>query len=85
MGLAQKVVWPEETTYYWERGRPRPHSVRSTLRVNLLDDVAVSRFALIAGEGARVPSNNRLVPDWIDFLGKAGRGRALEEREIAAN
>src|SRR5437762_10203768 len=30
-----------------------------------------SRFALIAGEGARVPSTNRLVPDWIDFLGKA--------------
>ncbi len=52
--------------------------MRSTLRVNLIDDVAVSRFALIAGEGARVPSNNRLVPDWIDFLGKARKKPIME-------
>ncbi|PYS85652.1 MAG: hypothetical protein DMF70_04120 [Acidobacteria bacterium] len=45
--------------------------MRSTLNLNLHDAVTVSRFALIAGEGARVPSTNRLVPDWIDFLGKA--------------
>jgi hypothetical protein len=30
--------------------------VRRTLNLNLLSAVAVSRFALIAGEGARVPS-----------------------------
>jgi len=48
-------------------------SVLSTLNLNLLDAVTFSRFALIAGEGARVPSTNRLVPDWIDFLGKATR------------
>jgi hypothetical protein len=30
--------------------------VRNTLNPNLLCAVAVSRFALIAGEGARVPS-----------------------------
>ena len=46
--------------------------MRSTLNPKLLDAVAVSRFALTAGEGARVPTTNRLVPDWIDFLGKAG-------------
>ncbi|PYS74744.1 MAG: hypothetical protein DMF73_02860 [Acidobacteria bacterium] len=28
-----------------------------------------------AGEGARAPSTNRLVPDRIDFLGKAARFR----------
>jgi len=37
-------------------------SVRSTLNLSLLDAVAVSRFALIAGEGAGVPSTNGLVP-----------------------
>jgi len=59
------------------RARHRPHSVRSTLNLKLFDAVAVSRFALIAGEGARVPSTNRLVPDWIDFLGKAqGQAKA---------
>jgi len=42
----------------------------STLNLKLLDDVAVSRFVLIAGEGARVPSSNQLVPDWIDFFGQ---------------
>src|SRR6266566_7153988 len=36
-----------------------------------------SRFALIAGEGARVPSTNRLVPDWIDFWAKLGETISL--------
>jgi len=40
-----------------------------------------SRFALIAGEGARAPSTNRLVPDWIDFLGKATHRRDAEHAE----
>ena len=31
----------------------------------------VKKFEIEAGEGARAPSTNRLVPDWIDFLGKA--------------
>ena len=39
----------------------------STLNLKLLDAVAVSRFALIAGEGAHVPSTYRLVPERIDF------------------
>jgi len=62
------VLWQEGTSQYWERGRPRPHSVRSTLQFP--DAVTGSRFALKAGEGARVPSTSRLIPDQIDFLGE---------------
>jgi hypothetical protein len=36
-----------------------------------LDAATVSRFALIVGEGARVPSTRRLVADRIDFFGEA--------------
>jgi hypothetical protein len=44
---------------YWERGRPRPHGnagaqFRRTVRTGI--HVVLSRFAFIAGEGARVPS-----------------------------
>jgi hypothetical protein len=42
--------------------------VRSTLNLKFSDAATDSRFALIAGEGARVPSTNRLVPDQIDSL-----------------
>ena len=52
----------------------------STLNLKLLDAVAVSRFALIAGEGARVPSTNRLVLDWIGFLGKPSCPRFLSPK-----
>jgi hypothetical protein len=41
--------------------------------LKFLDDVTVSRFALIAGEGARVPSTNRLVPVQIEFWAKPVR------------
>ena len=44
---------------------------RAQHTLDLPDAVAGSRFALIAGEGARVPGTNGLVPDWMDFLGKA--------------
>jgi len=60
-------------------------SVRSTLNLNLPDADAVSRFALIAGEGARVPSTNWLVPDWIEFLGKAYRSRPLPVPTVLPN
>jgi hypothetical protein len=46
-GLAQKVVWQE--------GRPRPHGVRRTGKLKLLDAVTFSRFALIAGEAPAFP------------------------------
>jgi len=46
----------ERAGQYWERGRPRPPERRSTLNLKLRDAVTVSRFALIAGEGARAPS-----------------------------
>jgi len=45
-----------EATYCWERGRPRPHSVRSRLKSQHHLRTAKksgSRFALSAGEGAR--------------------------------
>ena len=43
----------------WERGRPRPQSVRSTLKSSdwMTPKKIGSRFALNAGEGARAPSN----------------------------
>ena len=40
--------------YYWERGRPRPHSVLGTIFGR--NRKYCSRFALIAGAGARVRS-----------------------------
>jgi enediyne biosynthesis protein E4 len=49
----------KRTTYYWERGRLRPHSVRSTLGFPARWRTArgcCSRCAHNAGEGARVPS-----------------------------
>jgi hypothetical protein len=62
LGSRPKVVWQEETSYHWERGRLRPHS---TLNLKLLDAVTVSHFALIAGEDARVPITHRRIPDRI--------------------
>jgi hypothetical protein len=47
-----------EAPLYRERGRPRPHSSASAT-LNIDDHVLrpYSRFALIAGEGARAPGN----------------------------
>jgi hypothetical protein len=63
-------------------------SVPSTLNLKPLDTLTViSRFALMAGEGARAPSINWLVPDRIDLLGKAGlvkcfSGNLLSEKVV---
>ena len=42
-------------------------NVRRTLNLKFLSAVTISRFALMAGEGARVPSINRLVSRWETF------------------
>ena len=56
-GFAQKVdpIWNEPVST-GSAGALARRSVRSTLNLKLLDAVTVSRFALIAGEGARAPS-----------------------------
>ena len=56
-GFAQKVdpIW-NETVITGSAGALARRSVRSTLSLKTLDAVTVSRFALIAGEGARAPS-----------------------------
>src|SRR5213596_395102 len=55
-GFAQKVdpIWNEPVSTGSARALAR-RSVHSTLNLKLLDSVTVSRFALIAGEGARAP------------------------------
>ena len=57
VGFAQKVdpIWNEPVST-GSAGALARRSVRSTLNLKLLDAVTVSRFALIAGEGARAPS-----------------------------
>ena len=59
MGFAQKVdpIWNEPVST-GSAGALARQSVRSTLNLKLLDAVTVSRFALIAGEGARAPSTS---------------------------
>jgi len=56
-GFAQKVdpIWNEPVST-GSAGALARRSVRSTLNLKLFDAVTVSRFALIAGEGARAPS-----------------------------
>jgi len=55
--LAQKVdPIRNEPVSTGSAGALARRSVRSTLNLKLLDAVTVSRFALIAGEGARAPS-----------------------------
>ena len=56
-GFARKVdpIWNEPVST-GSAGALARRSVRSTLNLKLLDAVTVSRFALIAGEGARAPS-----------------------------
>ena len=55
--LCPKVdpIWNEPVST-GSAGALARRSVRSTLNLKLLDAVTVSRFALIAGEGARAPS-----------------------------
>ena len=62
-----------EATYCWERGRPRPHSVRSRLKSQHHLRTAKksgSRFTLNAGEGARAPgeSDNISLPSFRCLL-----------------
>jgi hypothetical protein len=56
-GFAQKVdpIWTESVCTGSAGARARPN-VRSTLNLKPPDGATVSRFALIAGEGARAPS-----------------------------
>ena len=56
-GFAQKVdpIWNEPVST-GSAGALARQSVRSRLNLKLLNAVTVSRFALIAGEGARAPS-----------------------------
>ena len=56
-GSAQKVdrIWNEPVST-GSAGALARRSLRSTLNLKPLDAVTVSRFALIAGEGARAPS-----------------------------
>src|SRR5438552_12675042 len=56
-GFAQKVdpIWNEPVST-GSAGALARLSVRSTLNLKPLNAVTVSRFALIAGEGARAPS-----------------------------
>jgi hypothetical protein len=56
-GFAQKIdpIWNEPVST-GSAGALARMSVRSTLDLKILDAVTVSRFALIAGEGARAPS-----------------------------
>ena len=56
-GFDQKVdpIWNEPVST-GSAGALARRSVRGTLNLKLLDAVTVSRFALIAGEGARAPS-----------------------------
>src|SRR5438477_4767995 len=59
----------------WERGRPRPHSVRPA-RSDSLKEICLqpnSRSALSADEDVRASSNRWLISDTDDFLGKAGQ------------
>ena len=68
--FAQKVLRGAKQVRYWERGRPRPH--RSHAQFLKIWRFKRSRFALFAGEGARAPSDDGLIPTQIDpFLGKA--------------
>jgi hypothetical protein len=43
--------------FYWERGRPRPQSVRTGNKRDT--DLCMLRPGRGAGEGARAPSNNK--------------------------
>src|SRR6266542_541703 len=52
-------------SYYWERGRPRPHTLASAKSFQIAKNrgqMVISRFALIAGEGARAPSESEPFP-----------------------
>jgi|GEM_PF-3650218 len=54
--------------YYWERGRPRPHGLCSTLYSQEVGLAAISsRCALMAGEGARAPSIGGALPTTTTF------------------
>src|SRR6266404_2012480 len=52
-----QLLWFGSTSY-WERGRPRPHSAEGGQEIDVsYSRTTCSRFALNAGEGARVPGN----------------------------
>ena len=67
MALPQKWCGRKRQANTGSAGALARRSVRSTLNLKLPNAIAVSRFALRAGEGARVPSINRPVPDWYRF------------------
>jgi hypothetical protein len=73
LGFAQKVdpIWNEPVSTGSAGALARP-SVRSTLNLKPLDAATISRFALIAGEGARAPSIS-LSLSAHSTLGKATR------------
>lgn len=69
--VGQFQFWICRATCYWERGRPRLQSVRSTLKSShdwTTSKQSCSRFALNAGEGARAPSHKSCRKHPIDPL-----------------
>src|SRR5712664_2697896 len=77
-----KVILEPNPTYHWERGRPHPQTLwqarASCFDRSLFDQY--SRFALTAGEGARVPSmkNRRIV-----IVGFMGCGKTTVAKTLA--
>ena len=79
--FAQKVLRGAKQVRYWERiRRPRPH--RSHAQFLKIWRINRSRFALIAGEGARAPSDDGLIPTQIDLFWARPRNTAFCDGDV---
>src|SRR5258706_8187921 len=64
-----QLLWCGSTSY-WERERPRPHSAEGAQEIDVsYSRTTCSRFALNAGEGARVPGNRSPFNQSLHFAG----------------
>src|SRR6185369_11756958 len=80
---AQKMLLGNKERYYWERGRPRPHCLCSTLYSQEVGLAAISsRFALRAGEGARAPGIDGSLPAATTFWANRLHGNPGNRRDL---